>query len=139
MTQDEKQLLLKVLCAMLPYNVKVDITYSKEHGSSDRLRICSEGCLMLNTDVLGLYIEDEIYLKPYLRPMSSMTEEERKEYHSLCYEEEREQIEYGEWITRVYYHDTIESIDWLNKHHFDYRGLIPMGLSIEAPSETWLI
>lgn len=81
MTQEEKQLLLQDLCARLPYNAKADITYSKEHGSSDRLRICSEGCLILNTDVLGLYIEDEIYLKPYLRPLSSMTEEEKKEYH----------------------------------------------------------
>ena len=70
--------------------------------------------------------------KMVLRPLSSMTEEERKEYHNLCYEEEREEREFGEWVIRVYYHDTIESIDWLNAHHFDYRGLFPKGLALEA-------
>ena len=71
-------------------------------------------------------------IKPYLFPLSSMTEEEKKEYYNLCIEEEREEREFGEWITRVYYHNTIESIDWLTKNHFDYRGLIPMGLANDA-------
>lgn len=115
--QEEKQLLVRDLSARLPYNVKVDITYSKEHGSSDRLRICSEGCLILNTDVLGLYIEDEIYLKPYLRPMSSMTEEEKKIYESfiICVASD----ETGAW----------KLTDWLNENHFDYRGLIEKNLA----------
>ena len=60
-------------------------------------------------------------VKPYLRPMSSMTEEEKAEYHSLC------DSYYG------IYFDTVDSIDWLNAHHFDYRGLIEKGLAIEAP------
>ena len=123
MTQKDKELLLKDLCARLPYGVKVDIIYNKEHGSSDRLRICSEGCLTLNTDVLGLYVEDEIYLKPYLRPMSSMTEEEEIEYETIakpCY--------------NIFYVDnSLKGIDWLNKNHFDYRGLIEKGLALEAP------
>ena len=124
MTQEDKELLLKDLSARLPYNVKVDITYSKEHGSSDRLRICSEGCLTLNTDVFGLYIQDEIYLKPYLRPMSSMTDEEKIEYHNLCYN-----------YYSVYF-DTTESIDWLNAHHFDFRGLIKRELAIAVTEEN---
>ena len=69
--------------------------------------------------------------------MSSMTEDENKEYHHLCYEEEREQIEFGERVTRVYYRNTIESIDWLNAHQFDYRGLIEKGLALEAPEGTY--
>ena len=126
MTQEEKQLLLQDLCARLPYNTKADITYSKEHGSSDRLRICSEGCLILNTDVLGLYIEDEIYIKPYLRPMPSMDGTEVLEYIGL-----KESIVASDGAT--YSFETDESIDWLNANHFDYRGLIGKGLALEAP------
>ena len=61
-----------------------------------------------------------------------MTDEQEKEYHNLCIEEEREELEFGEWITRVYYHNTIASIDWLNKNHFDYRCLIERGLAVDA-------
>ena len=71
-------------------------------------------------------------IKPYLFPLSSMTEEQKNEYYNLCIEEEREKRELGEWVTKVYYHNTIESIDWLNKNHFDYRGLIEKGLAIDA-------
>ena len=126
MTQEEKQLLIKDLSARLSYNVKVDITYSKEHGSSDRLRICSEGCLMLNTDVLGLYIEDEICLKPYLRPMESMTEEESKEFALLQ----------TDFYGILYPIAAINMISWLNAHHFDYRGLIEKGLAIAVTNEN---
>ena len=56
---------------------------------------------------------------PYLRPMSSMTEEERKEYQAFF---NYDGVEYPE-----------EYIDWLNAHHFDYRGLIEKGLALEAP------
>ena len=64
------------------------------------------------------------YIKPYLRPMSSMTAEEYKEYDSkrshICDEYNR------------YCFETVESIDWLLEHHFDYRGLIEKGLALEA-------
>lgn len=123
MKKEEKQLLLQDLCARLPYNVKVDITYSGEHGSSDRLKVCSEGCLTLNSDVLGLCIEDEIYLKPYLRPLSSMTEKEKKYYDVFCL---KPYMGIDEEIASNF-------INWLNANHFDYRGLIPMGLANEAP------
>ena len=125
MTQKDKQLLLKDLCARLPYNVKVDITYSKEHGSSTRLRICSEGCLILNTDVLGLYIEDEIYLKPYLRPLSSMTEEEDKEYAEVIVKSQDCSFENSESATTM-------ANDWLLSKGFDVRGLISKDLALEA-------
>ena len=116
---DLKELLLKDLSARLPYGVIVNIEYSKEHGSSYRLRVCSEGDLKLNTDLLGLFIQEEIYLKPYLRSMSSMTEEEKEEYQAFF---NYDGVEYPE-----------EYIDWLNAHHFDYRGLIEKELAIEAP------
>ena len=69
--------------------------------------------------------------------MSSMNEKKEKEYHNLCYEEESEYYKNGEWTTRIYFHETIESIDWLNAHHFDYRGLIETGLALEAPEDMY--
>ena len=62
------------------------------------------------------------FYKPYLRPMSSMTEEEKKELNNV--------------LEFQYYSDDscmCESTDWLNAHHFDYRGLIERGLALEAP------
>jgi hypothetical protein len=145
MTQEEKELLLKDLSARLPYGIKLQVRL--DYGDNSH----KEGIYDADIDAITSYnIEVTYYdanmggkardwtfmyeeVKPYLRPMSSMTEEEKKEYHNLCYEEEREEFEFGEWVTRVYYHNTIESIDWLNAHHFDFRGLILKGLAIEAP------
>lgn len=118
MKKEDKDLLLVDLCAKLPYRVKCIV-----NGLDD--------CTLMPSD-----IEEEREIKPYLRPMSSMTEVEKEEYHNLCYEEERECYEFGEWVTRIYFHDTIESIDWLNAHHFDYRGLIEKGLAIEVTEEN---
>ena len=97
----EKQLLLVDLCARLPYD---PIVYVDEN--LPRLKLGA------STRVWE-YIAVDKPCKPYLRPMSSMTEEEKREYNNLCFEEEREMFEFGEWVTRVYYHDTVESIDWL--------------------------
>ena len=63
---------------------------------------------------------DNTDFKPYLRPMSSMTEEEKKKYNKLlCWRSPK----------------TV--FDWLNGHHFDYRGLIKKGLALEAPKEMY--
>jgi len=105
MTQEEKQLLLKDLCARLLYEVILlssnnKITYQTDGNTAAELLI-EEGW------------------KPYLRSMSSMTEEEKKEYEK-CYQSD----------------DTTTAtllIDFYNKKHFDYRGLIKMNLAIEAP------
>jgi hypothetical protein len=107
MTQEEKQLLLKDLSARFPYEVIVN------DGNE--------------TDILAGYMLedlmfiDEAIIRPYLRPMSSMTEEERKYYNSLS-------ILIADSECEVY-----EEMDWLNAHHFDYRGLIKKGLALEAP------
>ena len=136
MTQEDKQLLFNDLCVKLPYDVIVNIEYSKEHGSSYRLRVCNEGDLKLNVDLLGLFMQEEIYLKPYLRPMSSMTEEERYEFQEIL----------GDDIE--FYDDILSIIDssrkrfsllelqtifnWIDSRHFDYRGLIEKGLALQA-------
>ena len=140
MTQENKELLLKDLSARLPYGVNVDIKYSKLNGSSLRLRICSEGMLPLNTDLLGLFQEEEIYLKPYFRPMSSMTEEERKEIEELIKSHlpSPDGIINNKGMDNLLFSVSSTSgylIDWLNAHHFDYCGLIEKGLAIEVTNE----
>ena len=108
MTQEEKQLLLKDLCARLPYGIK----YKDPHGYKKTLEIWSpEFHTALNT----ILYDGKPSL--YLRPMSSMTEEE------------------GDWCNLLLYHkeDTLGYYDYLNSIHVDYRGLIEMGLAIEAP------
>jgi len=105
MTQEEKQLLLKDLCERLPYGVKMT-------DGVDTYRLTSP--------FLYKYIEME--LKPYLRPMSTMTEEEKDEFYKTY------DWDYGVQGT---------PFDWLNAHHFDYRGLIDKGLALEAPEDMY--
>lgn len=127
MTQEEKELLLKDICARLPYEVKVQ--YKDDIFTIDYISGIYEEIKLDTPDRYTINISE---VKPYLFPLSSMTEEQKKEYYNLCFEEEREEREYGEWITRIYYHNTIESIDWLNKNYFDYRDLIKKGLAIDC-------
>jgi hypothetical protein len=121
MTQEETQLLLKDICARLPYGVIIEITsWGGTVGASYDMR--------LDAGLLADLLHSEDDFKPYLRPMSSMTEEERKEYF-LTWEEEP--------LERRVHIPSISTNDWLNEHHFDYRGLIPMGLALEAPADMY--
>lgn len=122
MTQEDKQLLLKDLCARLPYHPTVKIYNDSWEG-------CKKGEF---DNTMGFHhVEgfkcDRIEIEPYLRPMSSMTEEERLLFYqnTLQYNEETGYSEY-----------TYKSIDWLNAHHFDYRGLIEKGLAIAVTKEN---
>lgn len=128
MTQEDRNLLLKDLSARLPYGVKV---------KSSRRRESVTLSLDVMTDFhLGCSV------KPYLRPISSMTEEEKEELKTLFDAEEITSdsicyIEGGtleEYLSRISFSFCSKIIDWLNAHHFDYRVLIPMGLALEAPS-----
>ena len=138
MTNEDKELLLKDICTRLPYFLKVNIKGSVEVLNSwsdddgNYFNFLSDGPECNFGE--GFTLDD---IKPYLRPMSSMTEEEEIEYHNLCYEDEIEVFEFGEWVTKTRFHNTIDSIDYLNAHYFDYRGLIPMGLAIEATEEMY--
>lgn len=122
MTQKEKDLLLKDLSGRLFYGVKYTI-YNDKTGNT------AETLLDIRTS-----IEDEIEIdlhsiedvKPYLRPMSSMTEEEEFSYNKT-------QWEYQAEYCAPEYFDGLESYDWLNEHHFDFRNLIEKGLALEAP------
>lgn len=138
MTQEDKQVLLKDLCARFPYGVFIHYHWSREGNTIDEDRELD----FSDVETLKYDIENpqndwcEISWKPYLRPMSSMTEEEWKEYDKACDLDvdssanalrtnlkARKRVLISTW-----HHGT----DWLNKNHFDYRGLIPMGLALEA-------
>ena len=129
---EAKELLFKDLSARLPYGVKAQYYGSEEEMLTvDTIEaIYAQPSIEIIIGQYGLEIED---VKPYLRPMSSMTEEEKKEYQSLC--EIHTDRDADDNVT-YYYFDTIESFDWLNQHHFDYRGLIEKGLAIEVTEEN---
>ena len=122
MTQEEKQLLLKDLCARLPYGVNLRIEFYDLQGDG---KLASRD-VKLTAGNIGYCFGNShwVDIKPYLRPMSSMTEEEREEVKKHM---KREQI-----VNVAFYHATEETYDWYNSHHFDYRGLIEKGLALEA-------
>lgn len=132
MTQEEKQLLLKDLCARLPYRVYVDI-YSWQKDSPKLLVECIPeyvGEEIVVQNIVGRHPIKEI--KPYLRPMSSMTKEEFDEYmHFTKHSWEGIDKEEDDYYVKVKDRDVY--FDWLLEHHFDYRGLIEKGLALEAP------
>lgn len=124
MEQEEKQLLLKDLCARLYYGVFIHYHWSREGNTIDEDRELD----FSDVETLKYNIENpqndwcEISWKPYLRPMSSMTEEEAKDMGlTKC-------------LNSSFY---VGVIDWLNVHHFDYRGLIEKGLALEAPERMY--
>lgn len=129
MTQEEKQLLLKDLCARLPYNVLIRCT------DNDTNYKC-----FLTADILNELLHNIEYYdyKPYLRPLESMTEEETKEINKfLGYRKEINafgDIRCAGWNGDVFVDiDKIYGyLNWLNEHHFDYHGLIEKGLALEA-------
>ena len=134
MTQEEKELLLKDLCARLPYGVKIQVPYEDGSGYFDEIvwEVNNEGPFHVN----GWGIEYE-YVKPYLFPLSSMTDEEKEE---LKQEHIKDEKLYIECLTMAAKGDSSMrgkviihyAMDWCNANHFDYRGLIEKGLAIDA-------
>ena len=117
MTQDDKDLLLQDLCARLPYGVKVEsvfINTDTKKRKSCGIEVFDATCILMIRDGFGEF-------KPYLFPLSSMTDKQKNEYQYIT---ER-------WMNDPAY-SISDSIDWLNENHFDYRGLIEKGLAIDA-------
>lgn len=130
LTREEKDLLLKDLCARLPFNVRmydIDVTLPKIDLWLRGLTY--EGSVMVGDDGRGLECSSVGAYLPYLFPLSSMTEEQEIEYHTTCV------ATTTEWGYDIYY-DSVDSVDWLNKNHFDYRGLIEKGLAIDATGKN---
>ena len=144
MTQQDKDLLLRDLSARLPYGVILqvgifdngDIKYHNkklDYHSKLLSLIELDGGYYLN----GLLCKyPQFTAKPQLRPMSGMTEGEKKEAHrlfSVLYD--RNNVICGIQINSFAQLD--KAIEWLNKRHFDWRGLIPKGLALEAKEEMY--
>lgn len=129
MAQEDRKLLLTDLCTRLPYNLYVRV----EEFNVPKNEAITEGfvgnylkdnrCNDYDADgILNELADDCINVKPYLRPMSSMTEVEKHIYDTM--------------IRGYTVHQQTSLFDWLNAHHFDYRGLIPMGLAIAVTKEN---
>lgn len=134
MTQEDKDLLLRDLCARLPYNPMVEYK-----GESYNVLGITHGRLVLCTPFMSYTLNvhplvEEV--KPYLFPLSSMTKEQKEEY-GKCYDIDLANCAKN-LCDRLNGKDTINGypmynhIDWCNKNHFDYRGLIEKGLAIDC-------
>ena len=122
MTQEYKELLLKDLCARLPYGVKVEsvfINTDTKKRKSCGIEIFDATCILMIRDGFGEF-------KPYLFPLSSMTEEEWEDYQKI------KMIDWVHGDINGTFINAGSIVDWLNAHHFDYRGLIEKGLAIDA-------
>ena len=143
MTQEEIKLLLKDLCAKLPYGIYANIP--NHHLVSHKYYIhefnvknkWTNGILYCagREQIYGVKIED---IQLYLRPMSSMTEEEKKEYSKTKI---RVAVQWDNYNNPIGFEliPTFKTFDWLSAHHFDFRNLIKRGLAIEAPSDMYKI
>ena len=125
MTLEGKELLLKDLCGRLPYGTKVKCHFDNEPSTLLSINWNKEivviGFMMVDTYVTSK--QRLVNIKPYLRPMSSMTEEEKVKLS----------------LSQIYaftHYNEIAKMDWLNAHHFDYRGLIDKGLAIEVTEDN---
>lgn len=147
MTQEEKQLLLIDLCARLPYGVKVNAYSYSTPQTLYSVDVFRREYTLENNDSGNLFVgfDKHIFsnIKPYLRPMSSMTEEEKADLEAYS---KQELDKYADDVLNGSDEDTIrysqvsliyKDIDWYNAHHIDYRGLIPMGLALEAPRDMY--
>lgn len=147
MMQEDKELLLKDLCARLPYEPFAQWHHKALNEFRDvkimRVSTYGENIDDYHINVLcqpepGVDYEASIVdIKPYLRPISSMTDEEREQYRKFSYYGAAgyRNNDYKEMVATP----SFEKMDFLNAHHFDYRGLIEKGLAIEAPEGMYNI
>ena len=126
MAQEDKELLFKDLCARLPYNVICQVEF-KENGKYNSKVMLLSGIFTdeayFTTKGGSIYSNE---YKPYLFPLSSMTDKEWEDYQN---------IRMIDWVDGDINGTFINAgliVDWLNAHHFDFRGLIEKGLAIDA-------
>jgi hypothetical protein len=145
MTEEDITLLLKDLSARLPYGVKIAL---KNNGAYHHDNVAKKGDITIdilegfNGSYFNIYhsnpldwdwYDDDIDIediKPYLFPLSSMTEEQWKEYQTL------KMTDWVEGDINGVFINSGTITDWLNKNHFDYRGLIEKGLAIDATNKN---
>lgn len=117
MRPEDKELLLKDLCARLPYNVWV--SYKTKYDDIERATILNGNYVRDIMEGTSSWID----FKPYLRPLSSMTDEEKLEFSLVP-------------IYAFTHYNEVAKMDWFNEHHFDYRDLISRGLAIEVTEDN---
>lgn len=136
MEKNKENILFADLVARLPYGVKIEVeAWNEETESSEMVAI---PIYSVNTDRYFYACTDseeiQIHIdkvQPYLRKMSSMTEKEQQEYDGLLYG-------VSDFTQNTDSLSPIDSLtDWLNSHHFDHRGLIEIGLALEAPEDMY--
>ena len=125
MTQENKELLFKDLCARLPYGVKFMLNKNIYTTKGLDLIVTDEGDWEYAVNAKDIAPIEIDFIKPYLFPLSSMTEEQKVIYGDLCYA-------IIQSLAKDMQSELNELIDWLNKNHFDYRSLIEKGLAIDA-------
>ena len=126
MNEEDKKLLLKDLCARIPNHVKVEL-----HGEICTCLGYFDDFVMLTSNTPMGQQTNVANVKPYLRPLSSMTEEEKIELCTRAYApDEMKTIEEKLQVIKI---NAKYAADFYNEHHFDYRGLIEKGLALEAP------
>ena len=120
MTQEQKDILFKDLCGRLPHGVKISV--------NDKVEIL-QGINILDTVVeYGSFLSSDIEeVKPYLFPLSSMTEQQEEELIKLINTGQNDNNEFMRSLCRI---------EFYHKHHFDIYGLIPMGLAIDATGKN---
>ena len=131
MTTEEKQLLFKDICARLPYGIYCQIKYKRKNKIFEECKQL-DGTFFNSIECLFRSESGAEYstdYKPYLRPISSMTEQEENELTSIAV--------LGGYNNSVF--NSFVVVDWLNTHHFDYRRLIEKGLVLEAPKGMYKI
>lgn len=147
MIEGNRKLLLKDLCARQMHNVKCRVKYSFNNETTNGRDVWTEDddtIKMVNPEYEEVFISyisewvDIENVKPYLRPMKSMTEKEKEEFYEIsglvCYDGLFSCKKLAKKQSFI-----ADTIDWLNQHHFDYRGLIPKGLALEAPEGMYEI
>lgn len=138
MKKEDKDLQLRDLCGRLPYLPKVhaDDGLSPDGKGNDYTLLgvnANKRIALLGLDFGGVYATHKEYLdniKPYLRPMSSMTEVEKSEYKNFYPLSPRDLMPP---------HIALQMFCWLLKNHFDFCDLIPKGLALEAPKGMYIL
>ena len=129
MNKEDKEILLRDLCTRLPYNVMCQVEFKEDGKHNSKVMLLSG----IFTDEAYFTTKDgSIYsneYKPYLFPLSSMTEEEQRTLDSMC-----NGVEMVSRLSGLKMFD--KAFNWLNENHFDYRGLIEKGLAIDATDKN---
>ena len=143
-SNEDKELFLKDICARTFYNVKVSVPILSfvegEKPCTGPIELvsvnvidgtCTVGNKYAQTSGVRMFTRGgKLICKPFLRPMSDMTEEEKNEYRNIDNRSYSCPMDYA-------HIPALDRIDWLNAHHIDFRGLIQKGLAIETTKEMY--